>query len=117
MTPLTPQTHHLIGRKELAQMKRSAILINTARGPIVDFAALDEALRDSLIAGAGLDVFDPEPIPVNDPLLTLDNVVLCPHLGSASLQTRVKMGLMAVENLLAGLEEQPLPYPVEAKAG
>jgi len=112
MTPLTPQTHHLIGQKELARMKRSAILINTARGPIVDSTALYEALRDGIIAGAGLDVFDPEPIPLDDPLLTLDNVVLCPHLGSASLQTRVKMGMMVAENLLAGLKDQPLPYPI-----
>lgn len=112
MTPLTPQTHHLIGYKELARMKRSAILINTARGSIVDSAALYKALRDGIIAGAGLDVFDPEPVPLDDPLLTLDNVVLCPHLGSASVQARVKMGMMVVENLLAGLKDQPLPYPV-----
>jgi len=112
-TPLTKQTHHLIGQKELAQMKNSAILINTARGPIVDSQALYRALRDGVIAGAGLDVFDPEPLPAGDPLFTLENVVLCPHLGTASQKTRTKMGMMAAENLLAGLRGEPLLNPVE----
>lgn len=112
-TPLTGQTHHLIGPKELAQMKNSAILINTARGPIVDSQALYRALRDGVIAGAGLDVFDPEPLPAGDPLFTLENVVLCPHLGTASQKTRANMGMMAAENLLAGLRGEPLLNPVE----
>ncbi len=110
MTPLTEETRYLIGRKELAQMKNSAILINTARGPIVDPQALYEALRDGVIAGAALDVFDPEPPASDDPLLTLDNIVLTPHLGSATVQTRIKMALMTAQNLLAGLKGQALPY-------
>ena len=110
-TPLTPQTHHLIGKEELALMKSTAILVNTARGSVVDGSALHDALRDGLIAGAGLDVFEIEPIPVVDPLLALENVVLCPHLGSATEQTRTKMGLMAAECILAGIRGQPLPYP------
>ena len=113
LTPLTEQTYHLIGQPELDQMKTSAILINTARGPIVDAQALYHALRDGVIAGAGLDVFDPEPPAVDDPLLRLSNVVLCPHLGSASRQTRTRMGIMAAENLLAGLRGEPLPYAVK----
>jgi glyoxylate reductase len=115
MVPYAVQTYHLIGPKELAQMKQSAILVNTARGPIVDSQALYEALRDGVIAGAGLDVFDPEPPDAADPLLALDNVVLTPHLGSASVRTRTGMGLMSAENLLAGLRGQPLPYGVNLK--
>jgi glyoxylate reductase len=95
-------------------MKKTAILINSARGPIVDSKALYEALRDGIIGGAGLDVFDPEPIPAGDPLLTLDNVVMTPHLGSASVKTRTRMGAMAAENLLAGLRGEPLPYAVKS---
>jgi glyoxylate reductase len=110
-TPLTPQTHHLIGTEELALMKSTAILVNTARGPVVDGRALFEALRDGTIAGAGLDVFEIEPIPAGDPLLALENVVVCPHLGSATEQTRTQMGLMAAQCLLAGVRGQPLPYP------
>jgi len=110
-TPLTPETHHLIGREELSRMKRTAILVNTARGPVVDGSALYEALRDGVIVGAGLDVFEMEPIPAGDPLLALENVVLCPHLGSATEQTRTRMGLMAAECVLAGVRGLPLPYP------
>ena len=115
MVPLTNETHHLIDRKALSMMKNSAILINSARGPIVDSQALYEALRDGVIAGAGLDVFDPEPIPADDPLLSLDNIVVTPHLGSASIKTRTRMGTMAAENLLAGLKNEPLPYAVKMK--
>lgn len=111
-TPLTEETHHLIGAKELDHMKETSILVNTARGPVVDSQALYEALRDGKIAGAGLDVFDPEPPPPDDPLLSLDNVVLAPHLGSATVQTRTRMAVMAAENLLAGLEQKPLPHAV-----
>lgn len=113
MTPMTTETQHLIDRKALSLMKSTAILINSARGPIVDSRALYEALRDGIIAGAGLDVFDPEPIPADDPLLSLDNIVMTPHLGSASVKTRTRMGTMAAENLLAGLKGQPLPYAVK----
>ena len=100
--PLKPETRHLIGRPELDQMKPTAILINTARGPIVDEKALAEALQDGRIGGAGLDVFEDEPR-VNPQLLSLPNVVLAPHIGSASRQTRFRMAEMAAENLIAGV--------------
>lgn len=101
--PLTPQTHHLIGREQLARMKPTAFLINTARGPVVDEAALAEALAERRIAGAALDVFEREPA-VEAHLLRLDNVLLAPHAASASIETRTRMAMMAVENLLAALE-------------
>jgi glyoxylate reductase len=105
--PLTPQTRHLIGTRELRLMKPSAFLINTARGPVVDEAALVEALRDGEIAGAGLDVYENEP-ELAAGLAGLENVVLLPHVGSATVETRTKMALMAVANLLVGLRgEQP----------
>lgn len=100
--PLTPTTLHLIGKEELSKMKRTAILVNTSRGPVVDEQALAEALKKGQIAGAGLDVYEEEPN-VNPALLTLDNVVLAPHIGSASVETRTKMAVMAAENLLAAL--------------
>lgn len=112
-TPLTPETKHLLGSAEISLMKQSAILINTARGPIIDHMALVEALRDHRIGGAGLDVYDREPLPVDDPLLTLDNVVLLPHIGSASIATRTKMAVLAAENLIAGINHQPLPHQVK----
>jgi glyoxylate reductase len=98
--PLTPGTHHMIGAAQLAMMKRSAILINTARGPVVDQSALAGALRAGRIAGAGLDVTDPEPIDPDDPLLGMHNVVLTPHIGSASHATRLRMAEIAVDNLI-----------------
>ncbi len=105
--PLTPQTRHLIGRRELELMKPTAHLINTARGPVVDEAALVEALRRGEIGGAGLDVYEREP-QLSPGLTDLDNVVLLPHVGSATIETRTRMGLMAAANLLAGLRgEQP----------
>ena len=110
--PLTPETRHLIGARELAQMKPEAILINTTRGPVIDQAALTEALRSGQIGGAGLDVTDPEPIDPADPLLTLPNVTILPHVGSATIETRTKMALLAAENLLAGLRGDPLPHQV-----
>ncbi len=110
--PLTPETHHLIGRAELARMKPTAILINVARGPVVDTAALTEALAARSIYAAALDVTDPEPLPRDHPLLRLDNAIITPHLGSATEQTRQRMAEMSVDNLLAGLSGQPLPYPV-----
>ncbi len=102
--PLTPQTHHWIGAAELAQMKPSAVLINTARGKVVDQAALVAALRAGRPALAALDVTDPEPISADDPLLTLPNVILAPHIASASHQTRAAMAKLAVNNILAVLE-------------
>jgi glyoxylate reductase len=100
--PLTPETHHLIDAKALAAMKPSAVLVNTARGPVVDELALVEALRAGTIAGAALDVYEDEPR-VNKELLELENVVLSPHLGSATRPTREAMGMLAVEALRAVL--------------
>jgi glyoxylate reductase len=108
---LTPDTHHLIDAAALRQMKPSAILINAARGPIVDEAALVEALRERAIAGAGLDVFEREPT-VHPGLLQLDNVVLAPHIASASETTRIRMATLAVENCLAVLEGKAPLTPV-----
>jgi glyoxylate reductase len=110
--PLTPETKHLIGAEQLQRMKRSAILINMARGGVVDTDAITQALTDGVIAAAGLDVTEPEPLPRNHPLLGLDNVILLPHLGSASDRTRQRMVEMTVENLLAGIDGKPLPYRV-----
>jgi glyoxylate reductase len=111
-TPLTPETRHLVNADLLRKMKKTAILVNTSRGPVVDQAALYAALRDGVIAGAALDVTDPEPIAVNDPLLTLENCIIAPHIASASVVTRTKMAMMAAENLLAGLRGEKLPTPV-----
>lgn len=109
--PLTDQTRHLIGASELAMMKPTAYLINTSRGPVVDEAALAEALAHGRIAGAGLDVYEREPA-IHPGLLACENALLLPHLGSATTQTRERMGLIAVENLLAVLEGRRPPYPV-----
>lgn len=98
--PLTPQTRHLIGVKELAAMKRGAILVNTARGAVIDQAALAQALRSGQLGGAGLDVTETEPIDSADPLLKLSNVVITPHIGSASHATRLRMAELAVDNIL-----------------
>ena len=100
--PLLPSTRHFINRDTLRLMKKTAYLINTARGPVIDEAALAEALRNRVIAGAGLDVFENEPA-VHPELLKLDNVVLTPHTASATIETRAKMATMAVANLIAGL--------------
>jgi len=108
-TILSPETHHLIGERELRLMKRTAILINTARGPIVDPKALYQALKEGWIAYAALDVTEPEPIPLDDPLLTLDNLVIAPHIASASHATRTRMATMAAANLIAGLRGERLP--------
>ncbi|MGC8863993.1 MAG: 2-hydroxyacid dehydrogenase [Armatimonadota bacterium] len=110
--PLTEATRHLIGERELGLMKPTAILVNTSRGPVVDQRALYSALRDQRIAGAGLDVFEKEPIPRDDPLLSLENVVVAPHIGSASVATRTKMAMMAAENLVEGVYCRPIPYKV-----
>ncbi|MDX9753867.1 MAG: D-glycerate dehydrogenase [bacterium] len=106
--PLTPETTHLIGKRELRMMKPNAILINTARGPIVDEAALAHALRERWIWGAGLDVYEDEPA-VHPDLLGLPNTTLLPHIGSATTETRTRMGLMAVENLKAFFTGQRPP--------
>ncbi|MEX3809471.1 2-hydroxyacid dehydrogenase [Paraburkholderia sp. BR13439] len=102
--PLTPQTRHLIGPAELRAMKKSAILINASRGATVDEAALIEALKNGTIHGAGLDVFDTEPLPADSPLLSMPNVVALPHIGSATHETRHAMALNAAENLVAALD-------------
>jgi len=107
---LAPETRHLIDAGALARMKQGAVLVNTARGPVVDEAALVEALRRGSLAAAGLDVFEEEPLPPASPLLELENVVLTPHVGSASIATRSRMGSVAVENLIAGLEGRPMPH-------
>lgn len=107
--PLTPETHHMIGAKELAMMKENAFLINTSRGPVVDEEDLYEALRDGVIAGAGLDVFEEEPLSHDSPLLGLDNVVLTPHIASGSIETRTRMAVTAASNLVSVLQgREPL---------
>jgi glyoxylate reductase len=106
--PLTPETRHLINRETLRHMRPGAFLINAARGGVVDHDALVEALDQGWIAGAALDVTEPEPLPRDHPLLKMDNVVITPHLGSATRQTRYGMARRAVDNLLAGLAGEPL---------
>lgn len=112
--PLTPQTRHLIDADALAAMKPGAFLLNTTRGAVVDEGALAGALSDGVIAGAGLDVFEEEPH-VHPGLLELDNVVLTPHLGSATVETRTEMALLAARNVAAVLTGEPAPTPVRAK--
>jgi glyoxylate reductase len=109
--PLTPETTHLIDQPALARMKRSAYLINTSRGPVVDEAALAWALRERLISGAALDVYEREPI-VHADLLKLENVLLAPHLASATVETRTAMAELAVRNTLAVLNGEPAPTPI-----
>ena len=110
--PLTDETRGLIDANALAKMKPTAILINISRGPVVDTAALTQALQSRLIYAAGLDVTDPEPLPRNHPLLKLDNVTIAPHLGSATEQTRRQMAEISIENLLRGLRGQELLHRV-----
>jgi glyoxylate reductase len=107
--PLMKETHHLINEQKLRLMKKTAYLINNSRGPVVDEKALCKALKDGWIAGAGLDVFEQEPLPVDSPLLKLDNVVLAPHISSASLETRSRMAEMVAENLVAFFEGKKPP--------
>lgn len=109
--PYGPATHHLIGAEQLAAMKSSAFLVNTARGPIVDEDALATALREGAIAGAGLDVYEQEPR-VHPGLLELDNVALLPHLGSATVETRTAMAMLAADNALAVLSGERPPAPI-----
>lgn len=108
--PLTTETKGLINERALSLMKRTATLINISRGPVVDTDALTRALAERRIAAAGLDVTDPEPLPRDHPLLKLSNVIIAPHLGSATIQTRRRMAEMSADNLLAGLADRPLPY-------
>ncbi len=110
--PLTPETTHLVNAEKLSWMKPSAFLINTSRGKVIDQNALADALRDRKIAGAGLDVTDPEPLPLDNRLFTLPNCVIYPHIGSATEDTRRKMAEMACENLIAGMNGDEMPYPV-----
>lgn len=108
-TPLTKETHHLVDEKKLKSMKKTAYIINNARGPIVDEKALYKALKEGWIAGAALDVFEQEPTPIDNPLLRLDNVVVAPHISSASYETRAKMAEMVAENLVAFFEGKTPP--------
>ena len=109
-TPLTPETHHIVNARTLKQMKRTAVLINTSRGPTVDAAALYEALKGGTIAYAALDVTEPEPLPADHPLLALPNCTITPHIASASVATRLNMAALAVKNLLAGLNGERQPH-------
>jgi phosphoglycerate dehydrogenase-like enzyme len=106
--PLTPETRHMIDERTLQLMKPEAILLNVARGPVVDSQALYRALQEGWIAAAGLDVTDPEPLPPDDPLYSLSNCLIVPHIGSATANTRRRMAELACENLLAGLEGRKL---------
>jgi glyoxylate reductase len=110
--PLTDATRGLVNSEFLAKMQPHALLINTARGQVLDQTALAEALRSGTIAGAALDVTDPEPLPPTDPLLTAPNLIVIPHLGSATHRTREAMADIAVDNLLAGLAGDPLPHRI-----
>ena len=106
--PLTDRTKKMIGAREFAAMKKGAVFVNTSRGAVVDEIALSEALSSGHLHAAGLDVFDEEPLPPNSPLMALSNIVLAPHIGSASYATRSKMAVICAQNLLAGLRgERP----------
>ena len=111
-TVLNENTHHLIGEAELAMMKPTAVLVNASRGPVVDPKALYDALSNGVIGAAALDVTDPEPIPTDDPLLTLENCVIVPHIASASVKTRGEMSRIAAQNLINGLMGERLLTPV-----
>ncbi len=111
-TPLTDDTYHLIGERELGLMKSTAVLVNTARGGVVDPSALYVALRAKMIFAAGLDVTEPEPLPAKSPLLTLDNCIVVPHIGSASYASREAIATLAAQNIIAGLNGERLPHCV-----
>ncbi len=113
--PLTPDTRHMLDENALRSMRPTAILVNTARGGVIDQPALVRALEEGWIAGAGLDVAEVEPIPAGDALLRAPNVTLLPHIGSASHATRERMASMAVDNCLGGLSGEPLPNPVQSE--
>jgi len=109
--PLTDDTHHLLDDAAFAAMRRGVHVVNTARGALVDSDALVRALDAGIVAGAALDVTDPEPLPADDPLLDAPNLLVVPHIGSATAGTRAKMAAMAVDNLLAALDDRPMPHP------
>lgn len=115
--PLTATTRHLIDADALRRMKPTAILINTARGPVVDSAALAEALHAGTLGGAGLDVTDPEPLPLDHPLFACPNLLVVPHIGSATVGTRRRMAELAANNVLAALEGRSLPHAVNPGVG
>jgi lactate dehydrogenase-like 2-hydroxyacid dehydrogenase len=110
--PLSPETHQMIGERELGLMRPGSVLVNVARGPLVDTAALFAALDSGSIGAAALDVTDPEPLPSDHPLLTLGNCLVVPHIGSASVRTRRAMAGLAVDNLAAALRGDPMPAPL-----
>lgn len=114
LAPLTPATRGMFSHTEFAMMKNTAYFINAARGGLVDTAALTNALSTGQIAYAALDVTDPEPIPANHPLLKLSNILITPHIGSATVETRMAMAMLAADNLLAGLQYKPLPTCINA---
>jgi glyoxylate reductase len=111
---LTPETRGLLGRDALGRMRRGAVLVNTARGGIVDEVAVAQRLESGDLAAAAFDVFEDEPVTPDNPLLTAPNTVLTPHVGSATIATRVRMADLCVENLLAGLDGAPMPHCANA---
>jgi glyoxylate reductase len=115
LTPLTVETKHLFNADAFAKMKPSAHFVNAARGAIVDTEALYNALVNHVIAFAALDVTDPEPLPGDHPLLSLPNILITPHVGSATHETRTRMAMMAVDNLLAGLRGERMPSCVNSE--
>jgi glyoxylate reductase len=110
--PLTEKTRHLVNSEFLAKMKSNAVLVNTARGGVLDQTGLYQALKCNRIFAAALDVTDPEPLPMDSPLLELENCIIVPHLGSASKKTRDLMSLLAAQNLISGLKGERLPHCV-----
>jgi len=110
--PLSSETKNLFNASAFSHMKRTSIFINTSRGGIVNQPDLYDALKTGMIAAAGLDVTTPEPLPVNDKLLTLDNCVILPHIGSATVETRTAMSLLTARNILSALSGKPLPCPL-----
>ena len=114
--PLTEETRRMIGPTEFSMMKPTAILVNTSRGQVVDQKALYKALKSGQIAYAAIDVTEVEPIPMDDPLLTLENIIITPHMASASTATRTKIAIMAAANLIAGLQGKMLPNCVNPEA-
>ena len=109
--PLTRRTRHLIDVHALARMRRTAILVNTSRGAVIDQGALIDALRSGEIAAAAIDVTDPEPPAPDDPIFSTPNLLVVPHIGSATHTARARMTELAVENLIAGLDGRPMPHP------
>ena len=110
--PVTNETQHLIGKHQFNMMKKTAYIINTSRGPVVDEKALYEALKEKKIAGTGLDVFEKEPIDPTNPLINLDNIVMTPHIASASIDTRIAMAMMAAMNVIAVFDGREPPNAV-----